>query len=334
MNQVPTLIVAEAGVNHNGDLEIARSLIEAAAEAGADLVKFQTLRADRRVGRQDSLAAYQWLSGESDHFEMIRRLELSRADHERLIEFCCSNGIGFFSTGFDIESVDLLLELGQTRFKVASGEIDNLPLLRHIGSLGCEVILSTGMAEMTEIRDALDVLQSAGTPLDLVTVLHCTTDYPASLSDVNLTAMNAIGREFGVAFGYSDHTLGIEASVAAVALGASVIEKHFTLDRELPGPDHQASLEPSELAAMVQSIRKVEAALGDGHKCPVESELRNLVHTRRSIVAARRIRAGELFDDSNICAKRPATGLSPMRWDDVVGRRASRDFDIDEMIEL
>jgi sialic acid synthase SpsE len=190
------------------------------------------------------------------------------------------------------------------------------------------------MAEMTEIGDALSVLQRVGIARELVTVLHCTTDYPASLSDVNLTAMNAIGREFGVAFGYSDHTLGIEASVAAVALGASVIEKHFTLDRELPGPDHQASLEPSELAAMVQSIRKVEAALGDGHKCPVESELRNLVHTRRSIVAARRIRAGELFDDSNICAKRPATGLSPMRWDDVVGRRASRDFDIDEMIEL
>ncbi len=334
MNPVSTLIVAEAGVNHNGDLGIAQGLIEAAAGAGADLVKFQTFTADRLVGKQAPLAAYQLASGESDQFEMIRRLELSRADHERLIECCRSNGIGFFSTGFDIESVDLLAELGQTRFKVASGEIDNLPLLRHIGSFGCEVILSTGMAEMTEIRDALGVLQRAGTARESVTVLHCTTNYPASFSDVNLSAMQAIGREFEVAVGYSDHTLGIEASVAAVALGATVIEKHITLDREFPGPDHQASLEPNEFVAMVRSIRNVEVALGDGRKRPAESELRNLVVTRRSIVAARRICMGEVFDESNICTKRPGTGLSPMLWDDVVGRRATRDFDIDEMIEL
>lgn len=334
MNPVSTLIVAEAGVNHNGDLEIAQGLIEASADAGADLVKFQTFTADRLVGKNAPLAAYQLAGGESDQFEMIRRLELSRADHECLVECCRSNGIGFFSTGFDIESVSLLAELGQTRFKIASGEIDNLPLLRHIGSFGREVILSTGMAEMAEIRDALSVLQQAGTPQELVTVLHCTTDYPASFSDVNLTAMQAIGREFGVAVGYSDHTVGIEVSVAAVALGASVIEKHLTLDRELVGPDHRASLEPAEFDAMVRSIRNVELALGCSNKCPAESEMRNRVVARRSIVAARRICRGEVFDEFNISAKRPGTGLSPMRWDDVVGRRATRDYDVDENIVI
>ena len=328
------LIVAEAGVNHNGDLGIEKELIEMAAVAGADLIKFQSFAADRLVVRGAPLATYQEVAGESDHFEMIRRLELSRADHERLIASCESNGIGFFSTGFDIESVDLLAELGQRRFKVPSGEINNLPLLRHIGSFGCEVILSTGMAEMTEIGDALSVLQRVGIARELVTVLHCTTDYPASFSDVNLTAMQAIGREFGVAVGYSDHTLGIEVSVAAVALGASVIEKHITLDRELVGPDHRASLEPNEFDTMVRSIRNVELALGDSKKRPAESEMRNRVVARRSIVAARQICKGEVFDELNISTKRPGTGLSPMLWDDVVGRRATRDFDIDEMIEL
>ena len=252
------LIVAEAGVNHNGDLGIARGLIEAAAESGADLVKFQTFSAGRLVTKSAPLAAYQATTGESDHYEMIRRLELGRDDHELLIEVCCSNGIEFFSTAFDLESVDLLVELGQTRFKVASGEINNLPLLRHIGSFGYEVILSTGMADLTEVDVALRVLESSGTPRERTTVLHCTTDYPASMGDVNLRAMTTIARELDVSVGYSDHTLGTEVSVAAVAMGATVIEKHFTLDRSYSGPDHSASLEPSELASMVSQIRNIE----------------------------------------------------------------------------
>ena len=334
MNQRSTLIVAEAGVNHNGDLKIARSLIEAAADAGADLIKFQTFTADRLVAKQAPLAAYQLSTGESDHFEMLRRLELSRADHEHLIEICRLNGIGFFSTGFDLESVDLLVELGQTRFKVPSGEINNLPLLRHIGSLGREVILSTGMANLTEVATALQVLESSGTPRELTTVLHCTTDYPASIGDVNLRAMTTIARELNVSVGYSDHTLGTEVSVAAVAMGATVIEKHFTLDRSYSGPDHSASLEPTELAAMVSQIRNIEAALGDGIKKPTVSEKEHILIIRKSIVASRAVIAGELLDDSTLTVKRPGTGLSPIFWDEVYGTRAKRDFLEDEQIEL
>ena len=328
------LIVAEAGVNHNGDLGIARGLIEAAADSGADLVKFQTFSADRLVTKGAPLAAYQATTGESDHYEMIRRLELGRDDHERLVEFCRSSGIGFFSTAFDIESVDLLVELGQTRFKLASGEINNLPLLRHIGSFGREVILSTGMADLTEVAVALRVLESSGTPRQRTTVLHCTTDYPASMGDVNLRAMTTIARELNVSVGYSDHTLGTEVSVAAVAMGATVIEKHFTLDRSLSGPDHSASLEPSELASMVSQIRNIEVALGDGVKKPTLPEQENIPIVRKSIVARRAVTAGELLDDSTLTVKRPGTGLSPMFWDEVYGTRAKRDFLEDEQIEL
>ena len=328
------LIVAEAGVNHNGDLGIARGLIEAAADSGANLVKFQTFSADRLVTKGAPLAAYQATTGESDHYEMIRRLELGRDDHERLVEFCRSNGIGFFSTAFDIESVDLLVELGQTRFKVASGEINNLPLLRHIGSFGREVILSTGMADLTEVAVALRVLESSGTPKQRTTVLHCTTDYPASMGDVNLRAMTTIARELNVSVGYSDHTLGTEVAVAAVAMGATVIEKHFTLDRSLSGPDHSASLEPSELASMVSQIRNIEVALGDGVKKPTVPEQENIPIVRKSIVARRAVTAGELLDDSTLTVKRPGTGLSPMFWDEVYGTRAKRDFPEDEQIEL
>jgi len=330
------LVIAEAGVNHNGDMNLAEGLVDCAAEAGADLVKFQTFRADRLVTRYAAQADYQRRNSgidESQH-AMIQRLELSRADHELLIEHCARAGIGFFSTGFDEASVDLLAELGQQRFKIPSGEITNLPYLRHIGRYGKPVILSTGMARLSEIEGALDVLIAAGTARELVTVLHCNTEYPTPMADVNLHAMLSIRDALGVAVGYSDHTAGIEIAVAAVALGATLIEKHLTLDRTLPGPDHKASLEPNEFTAMVAAIRNVEVALGDGIKRPTPSEIKNMAIARKSLVAARAIRAGERFDAANITVKRPGTGLSPMRWDEVIGRRAARDFAADELIEL
>ena len=285
-----TLIIAEAGVNHNGDLALARQLIDVAAEAGADLVKFQTFSADRLVTAHAKKADYQTQTtdaGESQH-AMIRRLELTRDMHEALIAHCKSRGIQFFSTGFDPESIDLLAELGLDRFKIPSGEITNLPYLRHVGRYGKPVILSTGMATLGEIEAALEVLEQAGTPRDRITVLHCNTEYPTPMADVNLRAMLTIRDAFGVAVGYSDHTSGIEVAIAAVALGATVIEKHFTLDRNLPGPDHKASLEPDELKAMVAAIRNIEQALGDGIKRPSASEAKNKPIARKSLVAAQR----------------------------------------------
>jgi N,N'-diacetyllegionaminate synthase len=333
---VTTLIIAEAGVNHNGDPAMARRLVEVAARAGADLVKFQTFSADRLATRTAASAEYQARNTgkrESQH-AMLSRLELSREMHEQLIDHCRACGIGFFSTAFDSESVDLLAELGLDRFKIPSGEITNLPYLRHIGGYAKPVILSTGMADLGEIESALDVLELAGTGRDRVTVLHCTTQYPTPMADVNLRAMLTIRDALGVAVGYSDHTSGIEVTIAAVALGASVIEKHFTLDRALPGPDHQASLEPAELAAMVSAIRNIEVALGDGVKSPAASEAQNRPVARKSIVAASTIRAGERFTANNLTTKRPGTGISPMRWDEVIGHRAPRDFAPDEFIEL
>lgn len=331
-----TLIIAEAGVNHNGDLVLARQLVDVAAEADADLVKFQTFSADRLVTAHAEKAEYQNLTtdaGESQH-AMIRRLELTRDMHEALIAHCKSRGIQFFSTGFDPESIDLLAELGLDRFKVPSGEITNLPYLRHVGHYGKPVILSTGMANLGEIEAALDVLEHAGTSRDRITVLHCNTEYPTPMADVNLRAMLAIRDAFGVAVGYSDHTAGIEVAIAAVALGATVIEKHFTLDRALPGPDHKASLEPDELKAMVAAIRNIERAMGDGIKRPSASEAKNISIARKSLVAACAIRAGEIFNERNLTVKRPGTGLSPMRWDEVLGRKAPRDFAPDELIVL
>lgn len=331
-----TLIIAEAGVNHNGDLALARQLIDVAADAGADLVKFQTFSADRLVTTYARKADYQNLTtdtGESQH-AMIRRLELTRDMHEALIAHCKARGIQFFSTGFDLESIDLLAELGLGCFKIPSGEITNLPYLRHVGRYGKPVILSTGMATLGEIEAALDVLEQAGTPRDRITVLHCNTEYPTPMTDVNLRAMLAIRDAFGVAVGYSDHTAGIEVAIAAVALGATVIEKHFTLDRELPGPDHKASLEPDALKAMVTAIRNIEQAMGDGIKRPSASESKNKLIARKSLVAACAIRAGEVFSDNNLVAKRPGNGISPMRWDEVLGRKAPRDFSPDELIEL
>ena len=331
-----TLIIAEAGVNHNGDLDLARQLIDVAAEAGADLIKFQTFSADRLVTTDAKKADYQKQTtdaGESQH-AMIRRLELTREMHEALIVHCRLRGIQFFSTGFDPESIDLLAELGVDCFKIPSGEITNLPYLRHVGGYGKSVILSTGMATLGEIEAALAVLEQAGTPRDRITVLHCNTEYPTPMADVNLRAMVSIREAFRVAVGYSDHTAGIEVAIAAVALGATTIEKHFTLDRNLPGPDHKASLEPDELKALVVAIRNIEQAMGDGIKRPSSSEAKNKPIARKSLVAACTIRAGEYFSETNITVKRPGTGLSPMRWDEVLGRKALRDFVPDELIEL
>ena len=331
-----TLIIAEAGVNHNGDLNLARQLIDAAVEAGADLVKFQTFRADRQVTRTAQKADYQTLTtdGRESQQQMLRRLELSPDMHDELIAHCAARNIRFFSTGFDIESVNLLVDLGQDLFKVPSGEITNLPYLRHIGGLGKTVILSTGMSTLGDIEAAIDVLELAGTPRTQITVLHCTTEYPTPMAEVNLRAMLSIGSAFGVAVGYSDHTSGIEVAIAAVAMGATVIEKHFTLDRNLPGPDHQASLEPAELKAMVSAIRNVEVALGDGVKRLTPSEARNKPVARKSLVASQAIKAGERFSAQNLTAKRPGTGISPMRWDEVMGRVAGHDFSADELIDL
>ena len=323
-------------MNHNGDLVLARRLVDAAAAAGADFVKFQTFSADRLVTRSAPKADYQagaTGAGESQH-AMIRKLELTREMHESLIQHCESRGIKFLSSAFDIQSVDLLAELGVDIFKVPSGEITNLPYLRRIARYGKSVILSTGMATLDEIKTALEVLQQAGTPRSRVTVLQCNTEYPTPVGDVNLRAMLTIRDKLGVAVGYSDHTLGIEVTIAAVALGAAVIEKHFTLDRGLAGPDHKASLEPDELKAMVTGIRNVEVALGDGVKRPSSGELKNRAAARKSLVAGVAIHKGDIFTEDNVTVKRPGTGLSPMLWDEVIGRIASRDFAPDEHIEL
>jgi N,N'-diacetyllegionaminate synthase len=331
-----TLIIAEAGVNHNGDLMLAKQLIDAAAEAGADLVKFQTFKAKRQVTRTAKKAEYQTqaIGTVDSHYEMLRKLELNLTMHQELIAHCAKRGIGFFSTGFDIESIDMLIGLGQDHFKIPSGEITNLPYLRHIGRLNKNVIISTGMATLGDIEAALDALEKAGTERNKLTILHCTTEYPTPMHEVNLRAMQGMGAAFQVPVGYSDHTSGIEVAIAAVALGASVIEKHFTLDRTLPGPDHQASLEPAELKAMVGAIRNIEQALGDGIKRLTPSEARNKDVVRKSLVAAQPIKAGDAFSAQNMACKRPGSGVSPMRWDDVIGRIASRDFAIDELIEI
>jgi N,N'-diacetyllegionaminate synthase len=336
MTHPRVLIIAEAGVNHNGDLDMAKRLIEAAAAAGADMVKFQTFSADRLATRDARKANYQ--TGTTDAAEsqhsMLKRLELSDEMHVALMKHCREHGIAFFSAGFDTQSVDYLNALGIEDIKIPSGELTNLPYLRHVGSLNRRVFLSTGMAGIGEIEAAVEALESAGTPRSHIIALHCNTEYPTPMEDVNLLAMRNIGKVLGVAVGYSDHTPGIEVPIAAAALGARVIEKHFTLDRSLPGPDHLASLEPQELAAMVRAIRNIEAALGDGIKRPSPSELKNRPIARKSLVAAVPIQAGERFSPANLSVKRPGHGISPMRWDEIVGRTAPRDFAADELIEL
>lgn len=331
-----TLVIAEAGVNHNGDMAIAKKLIEVAASAGADIVKFQSFKAEKLAIKNAKKADYQiTTTGETEsQFDMLRKLELSVAHHELLIQECQRNEIGFLSTAFDSESFDMLIKMGVKKVKIPSGELTNLPFLKYVTRLGLPVILSTGMATLGEIESAIEVIEKAGTSRDLITVLHCTSEYPTPMNDVNLRAMVSMMHAFGVRVGYSDHTRGIEIPIAAVALGANIIEKHFTLDRNLPGPDHKASLEPHELKAMIDAIRNVELALGDGIKRPSPSELKNKPIARKSLVAIRPICAGEIFNADNIGAKRPGTGVSPMSWDEIVGRTATRDFAVDELIEL
>jgi N,N'-diacetyllegionaminate synthase len=330
------IIIAEAGVNHNGDLSRALEMVAVAADAGVDFIKFQTFKADKLATSTAIQADYQTNNTNvlETQREMLVKLELDELAHQEIIKQCSKSEIGFLSTAFDEDSLDFLLRLGLSLIKIPSGEITNLPYLRRVAKLGLPVILSTGMSEMAEVRDAIQVLQQGGIKHSDLTVLHCTTDYPTKMVDVNLRAMMSLQQEFKVKVGYSDHTMGIEVATAAVALGASVIEKHFTLDRRLPGPDHAASLEPAELKAMVYAIRNVATALGDGFKAPKPTEVANRAVARKSIVASCDIKSGELFSVCNITTKRPGTGISPMNWDDVVGRRASKDFKTDELIEL
>jgi len=333
---VSVFIIAEAGVNHNGSIELACELIDVASESGADAVKFQTFKAENLVSKNAEKAEYQKQTTDASEsqFDMIKRLELDIDAHKKLIDYCKEKDIMFLSTPFDHESIDLLNELQLQIFKIPSGEITNLPYLRHIGSLNKIVFLSTGMSNLKEIGDALNILTNAGTLNENITVLHANTMYPTPMEDVNLNAMQTIHKEFGVAVGYSDHTLGIEVDIAAVAMGASIIEKHFTLDKAMEGPDHKASLEPEELKAMVSAIRNIEKALGSNEKILSPSEEVNLNIARKSIVASCPIRKGELLSEKNISTKRPGTGISPMKFWEIVGKESKVNFAKDMVIEI
>src|SRR4030042_2992108 len=333
-----TIIIAEAGVNHNGNYEIAKSLVLAAAEAGADFIKFQTFKADKIVSKTAKKAAYQKNNindNNNSQYNMLKKLEMPEEWYVELINYSQKLGIQFLSTGFDQDSIDFLDKLGSPVFKIPSGEITNKPFLQHIAKKGRPVFLSTGMAYMNEIKAALEVMIEAGLPKNIISVLHCNTEYPTPMEDVNLKAMLNIRNAFGVNVGYSDHTTGYEVPIAAVALGASVIEKHFTLDRNLPGPDHKSSMEPDELKSMIRAIRNIELALsGDGIKQPSNSERKNIPYVRKSIVAAKKISKGDIFSEKNLTVKRPGNGLSPMLWDEILGKTAHKDFDVDELIEI
>jgi N,N'-diacetyllegionaminate synthase len=327
-------IIAEAGVNHNGSIDLAKKLIEVAVDSGADAVKFQTFKAENLVVKNAQKAEYQkkTTSASESQFDMIKKLELDVETHKELIAYCQEKDVMFLSTPFDHESINLLSGLGLQIFKIPSGEITNLPYLMHIGSLGKQVILSTGMSDLGEVGDALNILIDAGTSKDNITVLHANTMYPTPMKDVNLNAMLTIQKEFGVSVGYSDHTLGIEVDIAAVAMGASVIEKHFTLDKSMEGPDHKASLEPEELKAMVGAIRNIEKALGSGRKKPSPSESENIELVRKSIVASQYIEKGEALTVNNITVKRPGNGISPMKWNKIIGTFAKKNYRMDDPI--
>ncbi len=327
-------IIAEAGVNHNGSLELAKKLVDIAAEAGADAVKFQTFVPENMVSRYAEKADYQKETTDKveSQLEMLRNLVLKKEYHQVLIDHAKEKGIQFISTPFDFESIDFLATLNLPLFKIPSGEITNLPYLERIGKLGKPVILSTGMSTLEEVRTAVDILKKHGSTK--VSVLHCNTQYPTPYEDVNLAAMETLRKELDVEVGYSDHTLGIEVPIAAVARGATIIEKHFTLDKTMEGPDHKASLEPDELIAMVRGIRNIEKAIGSSDKIVTESEAANKAVARKSIVARREIKKGEIFSDSNITVKRPGTGISPVKWYEVIGKIAIRDFEEDELIEI
>ena len=331
------LIIAEAGVNHNGSLELAKQLIDKAVEAGVDIIKFQTFKSEKLVSKAAKQAEYQQRNiGKKDEGQlaMLKKLELSQTDHEELISYCNEKGIRFFSTAFDMDSIDYLHSLNMGLWKIPSGEITNYPYLRKIAQYQEPVILSTGMCELADIEAALNVLLQFGVKKELVTILHCYTEYPTPFEDVNLKAMLEIGEKFGVQIGYSDHTKGIEVPIAAVALGATVIEKHFTLDKNMEGPDHKASLEPDDLKAMVSAIRNIEQALGTGHKIISKSERKNIEIARKSIVAACPIKAGELLTEENLTVKRPGNGINPMRWNEVIGTCAVQSFNEEDPIQL
>ena len=332
------LIIAEAGVNHNGSLEIAKKLVDKAVEAGVDIIKFQTFKAEKLVSQSVKQAEYQnkniGSSADDCQYNMLKKLELSEQDHQELMAYCKKKGIRFWSTAFDFDSINYLHSLNLGLWKIPSGEITNYPYLKKIALYHEPVILSTGMCEMSDISAAMNVLQKYGVQKDQITILHCNTEYPTPYEDVNLLAMQQIQKEFDVAVGYSDHTKGNEVPIAAVALGASVIEKHFTLDRNMEGPDHKASLEPDELKDMVSAIRNIEKAIGNGKKAVSESERKNIAIARKSIVAACPIKKGDVLTEDNLTVKRPGTGISPMQWEKVIGTRAVKDFAGEEMISL
>ncbi|MFH1395320.1 MAG: N-acetylneuraminate synthase [Candidatus Omnitrophota bacterium] len=328
-------IIAEAGVNHNGDLETAKKMIDVAASAGASAVKFQAFKADKLTSVSAPKADYQKIGNDKEsQYEMLKQLELDRDAHKVLMDYCREKNIDFLSSPFDVESIDMLAELGLEVFKIPSGEITNLPYLRKVGQLNKKIIISTGMSDFSEVERAVEVLITSGTLLENITILHCNTAYPTSYEDVNLKAIENLRSFLKIPVGYSDHSLGIEVSIAAVALGAEVIEKHFTLDRNMPGPDHAASLEPRELKIMVNAIRNIEKSLGSSEKKVSPSEEKNMTAVRKSITAAGSIKKGEIFNGNNITAKRPGSGISPMQWDEVIGKTAKRDFEKDELIEL
>jgi len=329
-----TLIIAEAGVNHNGSIDLAIKLIDAAAKSGADYVKFQTFIAENCISTFAEKAVYQIENTNKEdetQLEMVKKLELSFEDHFKLIKHCELRNINFLSTAFDFESIEFLKDKIDF-YKIPSGEITNLPYLEKVANLGLPIVMSTGMATMKEVKSAFNVLRKNGIKKENITILHCNTEYPTPMEDVNLTAMLSIAKELGVKIGYSDHTLGIEVPIAAVTLGAKVIEKHFTLDRAMEGPDHIASLEPNELKAMVTAIRNIEKALGNGIKTPSKSEQKNITIARKSIVASVDIKKGSAFTENNISVKRPGTGISAMKWYDVLGTIANKDYKADELI--
>ena len=327
-------IIAEAGVNHNGSIELAKKLIDVASDSGVDAVKFQSFKADNLATKNTQKAIYQKKTTipKESQFDMLKKLELSIEMHKELISYCSNKKIIFLSSPFDHESIELLDDLGLKTFKIPSGEITNLPYLRHIGKLDKKIILSTGMSNMDEVKNALNILVNSGTKKENITVLHANTEYPTPMEDVNLRAMVNIGKELDIKFGYSDHTLGIEVDIAAVAMGANCIEKHFTLDCNMEGPDHKASLEPNELKAMVAAIRNIELALGSNIKKPSRSEIKNIKIARKSIVAKTKITKDEVLSEKNLTVKRPGEGMSPMKWDSVVGTKATKDYNEDELI--
>ena len=326
-------IIAEAGVNHNGSLLVAKKLIKVASKIGADAIKFQTFITEEEITKKAPLAKYQKSDSKySNQFDLFKKLELSQADHKNLKRFCKKNNLEYMSSAFDIKSLRFLKNINLKRFKIPSGEINNYPYLREIGSYGKEIILSTGMSKMSEIDQAINLIKKSGTNINKIKILHCHTDYPTKPKDVNLLAIKSLQKKYGNKIGYSDHTMGVEISIAAVALGSVIVEKHLTLDKRMKGPDHKSSIEPKEFELMVKSIRNLEKAMGDGKKLPTKNELKNLKIVRKSIVAKDNIKKGEVFSEKNITTKRPALGINPMNWKKILGKKAKKNFYEDDFI--